>query len=172
MSVSNRQLYEHHNNGNCLTSVPAPLQDIWPIIHQIKSIQRISNNFCNSPGQNKQKDTRIVLNLFKITDSLHHLTSSDFKQIIMYRQLMKIVFNYTSLTEWVTGQVIMTREATCIAVIDVDDGTRPVVKKYCRLKVCLHTVINRADFVSWCMLYMCTKVPKCICEKMTTCFHG
>ena len=40
------------------------------------------------------------------------------------------------------------------------------------LKVRLHTAINRADFVSWCMLYTRTKVTKCIREKMTMCFRG
>ena len=40
-----------------------------------------------------------------------------------------------------------------------------------RVKVRLHTAINRADFVSWCMLYIYTKVTKCIREKMTMCFR-
>ena len=35
------------------------------------------------------------------------------------------------------------------------------------LKVCLPTAINRADFVSWCMLYIRMKITKCIREKMT-----
>ena len=41
------------------------------------------------------------------------------------------------------------------------------------LKLRLHTAINRADFVSWCMLYIYiyTKVTKCIREKMTMCFR-
>ena len=38
------------------------------------------------------------------------------------------------------------------------------------LKVRLHTAINRADFVSRCMLYTRTKVTKRIREKMTMCF--
>ena len=40
------------------------------------------------------------------------------------------------------------------------------------VKVRLHTAINRADFVSWCMLYTRTKVRRCIREKMTMCFRG
>ena len=40
-----------------------------------------------------------------------------------------------------------------------------------RVKVRLHTAINWADFVSWCMLYTRTKVTKCIREKMTMCFR-
>ena len=36
----------------------------------------------------------------------------------------------------------------------------------------LHTAINRADFVSCCMLYTYTKVTKCIREKMTLYFVG
>ena len=39
------------------------------------------------------------------------------------------------------------------------------------LRYVLHTAINRADFVSWCMLYTRTKVTKCIREKMTMCFR-
>ena len=38
------------------------------------------------------------------------------------------------------------------------------------LKVRLHTAINRADFVSWCMLYA-KEGNKCIREKMTLCFR-
>ena len=39
-------------------------------------------------------------------------------------------------------------------------------------KVRLYTAINRADFVSWCMLYIRKKVTKCIPEQMTLCFCG
>ena len=38
-------------------------------------------------------------------------------------------------------------------------------------KVRWHTTINRADFVSWCMLYTRTKVTRCIRDKMTMCFR-
>ena len=38
-------------------------------------------------------------------------------------------------------------------------------------KVRLHTAINRADFVSWCMLYT-KEGNKCVREKMTLCFRG
>ena len=40
------------------------------------------------------------------------------------------------------------------------------------LKVRLHIAINRAHFVSWCMLYAYKKVTKCIREKMTLYFRG
>ena len=39
------------------------------------------------------------------------------------------------------------------------------------LKLRLHTAINRADFVSGCMLYTRTKVTKCTHEKMTLYFR-
>ena len=39
------------------------------------------------------------------------------------------------------------------------------------LKLRLHTAINRADFVSWCM-FIRTKVTKCNCEKITLYFRG
>ena len=40
------------------------------------------------------------------------------------------------------------------------------------LKLRLHPAINRVEFVSWCMLYIRTKVTKCIREKMTLYFRG
>ena len=42
--------------------------------------------------------------------------------------------------------------------------------KIATFKVRLHSAINLADFVSWCILYT-KEGNKCICEKMTLCFR-
>ena len=52
-----------------------------------------------------------------------------------------------------------------ISELEYSSKFKTTLKDY--IKVRLHTAINQADFISWCMLYIQTKVTKYIREKMT-----